>query len=137
MTRDAVADRLAIGDLITAYATAIDARDWDRLKRLFTGDAVLDYSAFDGPRAGVEEAVAWVADGLSGFPVSQHLCANREIEVDGDAATARCAVFNPLVDGEGRVFLVGGSYADCFVRTPDGWRFAERVATPSWSTFGL
>lgn len=132
----AIADRLAVDDLLTAYAVAVDARDWDGLKALFTPDAVLDYSAFEGPRAGVDDAVSWVAQGLSGFPVSQHICTNREIEVDGDTATARCAVFNPLVDAQGRNFYVGGTYEDRLVRMPGGWRFAERVARPAWSDFG-
>ena len=137
---DALFDRLAIDDLITAYAVAVDQRDWDAMAALFAPDAVLDYTAFDGPRGTVDEAVAWVAEGLSGFAVSQHLCANREISLypggDNDAARARCAVFNPLVDHQGRVFSVGGTYEDSLRRTPDGWRFAERVAKPAWSDFG-
>lgn len=131
-----IADRLEIDDLLTAYAVAVDAREWEALKRLFTGDAVLDYSGFEGPRAPVDEAIEWVAGGLSGFPVSQHLTTNREIAVDGDTATARCAVLNPLVDTRGRIAFVGGYYEDRLVRTADGWRFAERVARPAWSSFG-
>lgn len=137
---DALFDRLAIDDLITAYAVALDQRDWDAMTGLFAPGAVLDYTAFEGPRASVEEAVAWVAEGISGFAVSQHLCANREITLypggDTDAAKARCAVLNPLVDHQGRVFLVGGTYEDCMRRTPEGWRLAERVAKPAWSDFG-
>ena len=135
MSPEEIADRLEIDALITAYAVSVDARDWDALRALFADDAVLDYSALDGPRAGVDEAVAWVAEGLSGFPASQHLCVNREIHVLGDQARARCALFNPLVDGAGRVHYVGGRYDDRFVRTTDGWRFRQRVATPTWSDF--
>ncbi|MBI2168044.1 MAG: nuclear transport factor 2 family protein [Actinobacteria bacterium] len=131
-----IGDRLDIDDLLTAYAVAVDGRDWDGLKALFAEGAVLDYSAFDGPRGDVDTAVAWVAEGLAGFPVSQHVCANREIAVTGDSGTARCAVINPLVDGKGKVFMVGGSYEDTLVRTPAGWRFAERVARATWSDFG-
>lgn len=140
MTPEEIADRIEIDDLLTAYAVAVDARDWDAVAALFADGAVLDYSAFDGPRAGAIEAIAWVAEGLSGFPVSQHLVTNRQVwlAVDGDldTARARCEVFNPMVDSDGTVVQVGGSYEDRLVRTPAGWRFAERVARPAWSTFG-
>lgn len=130
-------DRLAVDDLITAYAVAVDARDWEAMKALFAAGALLDYSAFDGPRAEATEALAWVARGLEGFPVSQHICANREIRIsdDGTTATARCAVYNPLVDQQGRLHHVGGYYHDRLVKTPEGWRFSERVARPAWSSF--
>lgn len=139
MTPEEIADRIAIDDLLTAYAAAVDARDWDGLAALFAPDAVLDYSAFDGPRAGAVDAIGWVAEGLSGFPVSQHLITNRQVwlAVDGDpdTARARCEVFNPMVDSNGTVVQVGGSYEDRLIRSSDGWRFAERVARPAWSTF--
>lgn len=140
MTLEEVSDRIEIDDLLTAYAAAVDAREWDVLAGLFADGAVLDYSAFDGPRAGAPEAIAWVAEGLSGFPVSQHLVTNRQVWLgdggDPDAARARCEVFNPMVDANGTVVQIGGSYEDRLVRTPAGWRFAERVARPAWSTFG-
>lgn len=139
MSERDIGDRLAIDDLITAYAVAVDAREWDVLKALFAEDAVLDYSEFDGPRADADTGIAWVAEGLVGFPVSQHLCVNRAVRLypDGDdTASATCAVFNPLVSAEGRVFYVGGTYDDRFTRTASGWRFAERVARPAWSDFG-
>jgi len=136
VTPEEVADRLEIDDLVTAYAVTVDSRDWDGLSALFAPDAVLDYTAFDGPRATVDEAVPWVAAGLESFPVSQHLQVNRQVWLDGDTARGRCAVFNPMVDRNGNVVQVGGHYDDRYVRTPAGWRFAERVATPAWSTFG-
>lgn len=50
-TPDLIADRLEIEQLLTVYAAAVDARDWERFREVFTNDVVLDYSAFGGPRA--------------------------------------------------------------------------------------
>jgi 3-phenylpropionate/cinnamic acid dioxygenase small subunit len=36
-------DRYAIEDVITAYGTAIDTRDWDLFQSIFTEDSKIDY----------------------------------------------------------------------------------------------
>ena len=50
--------------------------------------------------------------------------------VDGDTATGRTICHNPMTitgkDGSTQTMTVGLWYVDRFVRTPDGWRFAER-----------
>jgi uncharacterized small protein (DUF1192 family) len=40
-----LADRAAIVDAVIAYATALDARDWETLGALFTDDACWEYSS--------------------------------------------------------------------------------------------
>jgi len=45
-----ISDRLEIQDLFTAHSHAIDRRDWDALDRIFTPDAVIDYTAPTGWR---------------------------------------------------------------------------------------
>lgn len=128
----ALADRLEITDLLTRYATALDGGDWDGARSVFAAGAVLDYTAFDGPRGEPAEVMAWVADALSGFDMSQHLLGNVQVVLDGDEATASCYVFNPMgqrgADGSLSLFYVGGTYHDRLRRTPDGWRITERVA---------
>ena len=48
----------------------------------------------------------------------------------------RCYVFNPMGlpddDGNLTLFFVGGYYNDRCVRTPDGWRIAERMYEHAW-----
>jgi hypothetical protein len=39
-----VEDRLALQDFMTQYCTAVDTRDFQKFKSLFTKDAVLDYT---------------------------------------------------------------------------------------------
>lgn len=137
MTPEEAADRMEIGDLFVAYARALDTRDWEGLGTVLTDDPVLDYSAFDGPRAGVAEVVPWLQANLGAFALSQHFVGNVQVWFDGpDAARARCEIINPMLnprEGGGLGgFLVGGSYDDRLVRTAAGWRIAERVASPSW-----
>ena len=39
MDRQALADRIAAEDLLTRYATAVDRRDWEQYRSIFTADA--------------------------------------------------------------------------------------------------
>jgi hypothetical protein len=59
------------------------------------------------------------------------------VELDGDVATGRSSVYNPLAhvgeDGAGAVLHVGAWYDDCFARTPDGWRITERSLGMAWT----
>jgi 3-phenylpropionate/cinnamic acid dioxygenase small subunit len=133
-TKD-ISDRLLISELLDTYAAAVDSRDWSLLETVFTEDAILDYSAFGGPRGPFDEVVPWLEKSLALFAASQHLISNKMISLDGDEATARCSLFNPMVLAGDKpdVLLVGGGYADRLRRIGDGWRIAERVVHPSWS----
>jgi ketosteroid isomerase-like protein len=134
-------DREAIVELLRRYAEAIDARDRERVRDLFTPDAVLDYTSTDGPRGRRDEVVDWLLDALAGVTLTQHLLANHDIEVAGDDATCRTLMLNPLVlagtgdgtgDGEATVLLFGGSYDDRLTRTEVGWQIRHRVHTVTW-----
>ena len=73
---------------------------------------------------------------LSAFPVTQHLMANIDVQLDGDTATVRTMVTNPqgaaTREGPLHFFYVGARYDDDFVRTGDGWKIARRVETTLW-----
>jgi hypothetical protein len=138
-------DREAIVELLRRYAEAIDARDRERVRGLFTPDAILDYSSTDGPRGERDEVVDWLLDALAGVTLTQHLLSNHDIEVTDDRATCRTLMLNPLVlagtgdstgegtgDGEATVLLFGGSYDDQLTRTGAGWRIRHRVHTVTW-----
>src|SRR5947209_6724252 len=127
-----ISDRLRIHDVLTLYATAVDTRDWDGLRAVFTKDAVLDYSVFGGPRGTVDEAVGWLETALSRVRMTQHLVTNVLVQLGSDTADVTSSVFNPL-GTEDDVVLVGGSYRDRMERTADGWRIAERKAEFAWS----
>ncbi len=129
-------DRVQIDDLLTAYAAAIDAKDWDLLASLFTEEAVLDYTGSTGPRGSFGEVLPFLQQGLGLFSVTQHFITNRRIEVAGDRATSAAYLFNPMGrdDGDGGLDMmhVGGRYETRFERTPKGWRISEHVASIVW-----
>ncbi|MDN5894070.1 MAG: nuclear transport factor 2 family protein, partial [Nocardioides sp.] len=123
-----ISDRMEITDLITRYTRAVDTRQFADLHQLFTEDAVLDYSANDGPVGPPEEAIAWVERGLAGFARCQHIIGQVAISFAEDRRTAQVTAYftNPLVgvapDGTETVWEVGGYYHHEMVSMPDGWR---------------
>ena len=129
---DALADRLAISDVLVRYATALDSRDWELWRTCFTEDAVLDYETsgvFDR-----EGFVAYASKALT-FAVTQHYVVNHVVELDGDRARSRSYVLAQHVyAADGALFSLGGVYDDELVRTLDGWRVARRHLTSRWST---
>jgi len=137
MTLQDIADRIEIDDLLTRYATALDAKDWELFATCFTPDAFIDYTGAGGIKGALPEVRDWLAQVMAGFPMTQHLVTNRAVHITGDTATSRSCLFNPmgLRDGDGlAVFLEGGYYRDKLVRTPAGWRIAERIEEPTYST---
>ncbi|TMK18726.1 MAG: nuclear transport factor 2 family protein [Actinobacteria bacterium] len=138
---DDVADRLAIDDLMDAYAVALDTKDWDALRTLFVPGAVVDYTEEGGVRGSIDDAIGWFQMAMGAFTASQHFVTNRRVRVSGDDATASAYIFSPLgaPNGNGGLTLVfaGGSYEDELRRTPDGWRFSSRTIHASWFHAGL
>jgi len=130
LTLEQVSDRIEIDDLLIRYTVAIDEKDWELLDTVYTPDAKIDYTTSGGIKGAYPEVRAWLAKALAPFTMTQHLISNSVVEVDGDAATARTMVFNPMGtdDGKGglRMFYVGAWYEDKLVRTDAGWRIAER-----------
>lgn len=131
----ALQDRLEIDDLLVRYATALDGQDWDLLRTCFTPDARADYE-IAGSNDGIDEIVATCRQALGGLDASQHLIGNVVVEVDGDEARARCYLHaqHVLVSPNGtNTFVVAGTYSDRLVRTPDGWRIAQRHLSTTWT----
>jgi len=130
MSLQEMSDRLEIQDLLARYSHAIDFRDWDALDDVFTPDARIDYSETGGAKGSFAEIKAWLPKGLERFPVYQHMVATTRLKLDGDRATSRTILFNPMLhkhaDGTEQVFFVGLWYRDQLVRTAEGWRIADR-----------
>lgn len=129
------ADIIDIQQLLATYVFAIDAKDFDALDQIFTPDAEIDYRATGGAEGRYAEIKPWLVKALAPFPVTQHLIGLPLIRVDGDTATARTMLFNPmqLARPEGdHLFLLGATYVDELVRTADGWRIAKRAEADFW-----
>lgn len=126
-----LADRLELNQLVVAYANAIDAREWDRLDRLFAPDAYIDYRAIGGIEGRYPQVKAWLPEALKHFPAYMHFVGNFTCEISGEHATGSTACLNPMVipqpSGGSQTMILALWYDDRFVRTANGWRIAQRV----------
>ena len=127
-----LADRLAIGDLLTRYATAVDRRDWDLYRTVFTSDAEIDYTSASGIAGTVDEVVEFLDGALSGFEMTQHLVSNLAVEVDGDSARVTAMFNNPMRLPGGDTWFTGGWYHHDLVRTTGGWRSRRLREESAW-----
>ncbi|MGV0834851.1 nuclear transport factor 2 family protein [Mycolicibacterium thermoresistibile] len=110
--------------LLHRYARAVDTKDWDLYRSVFTDDAHIDYSsagAIAGPR---DEVADWLASGFAAIPWSMHYITNVEVlSHDGDTATVQAMFYNPMqLPGMSEMSACGGYYHHELVRTADGWR---------------
>ncbi len=128
----ALTDRLDIDDLITRYATAVDSRDWALFRSCFVDDAKIDYTSAGGVAGALDDIATWLEQTLTAFTLSIHQVTNRAVTLDGDTATGWLAYFNPNTLADGSILMSGGHYRDRYVRTADGWRFAERATEGNW-----
>jgi hypothetical protein len=116
MSLQEIADRLEIQDLLVRDSCAVDDRDWDACRGVFTADAVIDDTVTGGIRSGVEEHVAYMTKALSKILISQHAVSTVLIDIKNDEASARshcsCPMVVDLGDGKTQVFFQGLWYRD-------------------------
>lgn len=125
MTNCPIEDRLAIQDLMIAYAHAVDSmHDVEAICDVFTDDAVFDLSGIglaalqghDGIRqffSNVFGAMANHAHYLTNFAVTAYT---------GDTASMRAYVIGMGVGKDGRAVTVNGRYYFDVRRTAAGWK---------------
>ncbi|MGY1616141.1 nuclear transport factor 2 family protein [Geodermatophilus sp. SYSU D00691] len=131
----ALLDERAIAAVCVRYATAIDDRDWARLRSCFVPDAVGVYHP-GRPLHGRAAIEAAIRTAVAPLTRTQHLVTNVEVDVDGDGAAARCSLHAQHVRAGvpgGEQYVIAGRYVDRFVRTADGWRIAHRVLERWWT----
>ena len=126
-----ISDRFEINDLLIRYTRAIDTKDYALLDTCFTPDAHVDYTSSGGTAGKYPEVRAWLEKALAPFPCMMHFVGNTTLELDGDRVSSRTYVINPMglpnKDGGLHVFTVCAHYVDKLLRTPEGWRIAERI----------
>jgi hypothetical protein len=120
-------DREAVSDVVNAYATAVDSRDWDRFRSLFTASVFIDFRSFD-PRLyrqlSLDELVA-ITRNLAAFDATHHLSANHAHTIEGDRA--RCVSYMHAGHflthaGEQHVCFLYGYYTYELQRMQAGWK---------------
>jgi SnoaL-like domain len=127
------ADRLAIRELIDAYAYCADGRDAEGQKALFTEDThFVVYMNGEGtdPTDDLHgrEALTPVFAALNQYEVTMHFNGQSTATIDGDRATgqAYCIAHHVFTDGERKIMVAYLRYRDTFVKQGGAWFFAER-----------
>jgi SnoaL-like domain len=135
------ADRLAIRELIEAYAHCADRRDAKGQMALFTADThFVVYMNAKDPKPSQElhsrDALAPVFADLNQYAATMHFVGQSTIfSLDGDRGTgeAYCIAHHLRVDGEERHVMVAYlRYLDTFVKMDGAWSFAERLLYVDW-----
>jgi hypothetical protein len=131
---DRLLDRLAIGDVVHQYATAVDTRDWPLFRACFTDRPEFDLSSWNGVPAARIPADVWVEGvcaGLSGFDATQHVSANHVVDQSGDQAHCTSHMqARHVIDGE--CYTLGGHYDNEVLRTDAGWCIDRCRLTITW-----
>ena len=135
------ADRLAIRELIEAYAHCADRRDAKGQMALFTEDThfVVYMNAKDSTPAqelNSREALAPVFDELNKYEVTTHFVGQSTIFTltrDRGTGEAYCLAHHVTIDGGKRRLMVASlRYLDKFVKVDGSWLFAERLLYVDW-----
>jgi ketosteroid isomerase-like protein len=135
------ADRLAIRELVDAYARCADRRDADGQKALFTEDTrfVVYMEGHDSEptqELTSREALTPVFENLNSYETTTHFIGQSTIALDGDRATGEsyCLAHHLFTDGGERKLMVASlRYHDTFVKRDGTWRFAERKLYVDWT----
>ena len=127
-----IRDRESIQDVLVAYATAMDTRDWKSLDRIFSKSARAVYGSdpsFQFVCEDRNEIRALCEANLGGCGPTQHLLANFRILVEQDRAQSVCSVqaghFGVDQYAESR-YEMRGEYRDHLERDKSGWRIVKR-----------
>ena len=135
------ADRLAIRELVEAYAHCADRRDAQGQMSLFTPDThfVVYLNAKDltpSQELNTREALAPVFADLNKYDATTHFVGQSTIfTLTDERATgeAYCLAHHVTVDGEKRRLMVASlRYQDTFVKMDGTWLFAERLLYVDW-----
>lgn len=123
----ALADRIELTALQAEFTDAGMQRDFDRVAALFTEDGAWRMPHIPAEfttRAEIRAAIERLQEFWEFFVQNAHPGA---VEIDGDTATGRVYTveFGRMRDGGSH--LNYALYHDRYQRTPDGWKFAERV----------
>lgn len=136
-----VADRLAIRELVDAYAHLADRRDPQGQAALFTDDARV--AVYDGEPDTTEPAqvltgrneLATAFASLQNYDRTTHLNGQSTVTVDGDDATGEtyCLAHHLWTEqGQRTLMVMSIRYHDTFVRQSGRWFFAERRLITDW-----
>jgi SnoaL-like domain len=135
------ADRLAIRELVEAYAHCADRRDAKGQMSLFTPDThFVVYMNAKDPNPSQElhsrEALAPVFAELNKYAATMHVLGQTTIlTLSNDRGTGEtyCMPHHLTVDGNKRRLMIAAlRYYDTFMKIDGSWLFAERLLYVDW-----
>ena len=135
------ADRLAIRELVEAYAHCADRRDAKGQMSLFTADThFVVYMNAKDPTPSQElhsrEALAPVFADLNKYAATMHFVGQSTIltlTANRGTGEAYCLAHHLAVEGEKRLLMIAAlRYYDTFVKVDGAWLFAERLLYVDW-----
>ena len=141
ISAEEAADRLAIRELVDAYAHCADRRDAKGQMGLFTDDTrflvFMDLnSAEPTQELHGRESLAPVFDNLNSYVATMHFNGQSTVSLEGDHATGEtyCLAHHLSVapDGSRTLMVASIRYRDDFVRQDGQWLFAERRLMVNW-----
>ena len=136
-----VADRLAIRELVEAYAHCADRRDARGQMSLFTEDThFVVYMNAKDPTPSMElhsrEALAPVFTDLNKYAATMHFVGQSTILTltpDKGTGEAYCLAHHlTFDDGKRSLMIAALRYYDTFVKADGAWLFAERLLYVDW-----
>lgn len=130
-------DRAELQDLAARYAFALDMRQWDELRSIFTADGHIDYSNSQVVRDGIDAIVAFFSTEAAIPAATLHLMhTTLQWATSEDTAEGRIHVTaHHIAHGAPQPappthdYVVACTYTDQYVRTPEGWRISKRRCT--------
>lgn len=140
-TNEQMADRLAIRDLIDAYAHCADRRDAKGQMALFTDNTVFQvFMDSQAPEPTYtlhgRDALAPVFADLNQYKATTHFNGQSTIRLNGDTAEGEsyCIAHHLTVKGETRTLMAASiRYLDRFAKRDGAWLFVERKLMVDWT----
>lgn len=135
------ADRLAIRELVEAYAHCAERRDAKGQMALFTEDThFVVYMDAKDPKPGQElnsrEALAQVFADLNKYATTMHFLGQSTLmSLSGDRGTGEvyCLAHHVTVEGTKRSLMIAAlRYADTYVKRDGAWLYSERLLYVDW-----
>jgi ketosteroid isomerase-like protein len=134
------ADRLAIRELVDAYAYCADRRDATGQMALFTPDThfvvYMDAkSATPSQELHGRESLAPIFENLNGYKATTHFNGQSTVRLDGNRANgvSYCLAHHVTARDEKESLMVASiRYLDTFAKQDGRWYFAERKLMVDW-----
>ena len=135
-----IGDRLAIRELVDAYAHCADRRDVEGQMSLFTADT--EFLVYMDRRNSIptqeirgRERLRPVFENLSTYEATTHFNGQSAVTWAQDSATgvSYCLAHHVKVDGPSRSLMTASiQYLDHFVKRDDSWYFRQRKLMVDW-----